>query len=415
MVLSDLVSSILSERTYGISAAFALAVTVLFAAIQVIRRLRHSPAAPARAPSPQSAEKGRLYSSQKNRAPGTWTPIEMTFPKPDPFPEWSLTDTKPLPYRPFKHNYFVTMGIRSLNFKEWIELDNDWMKFHKRKQERMAQENAEELWAVDPRAEDAAYETLELMVDFLPARYPTLFERTDTGIRIIPTDEVYETTARPTPVNPMVIVANLIQDDVAIMIEGDDGQYYLRAGSILLAGFWRLKDKIHMPLYKIHTEGEVPEYKEKLQTPMDRFFTKLTPEKGVCRNNYFIQTDDDVAWSHAIGPEDSDEIGWYTAQSATDPEKLMFRSERQSLRRLPRSGGILFTIRTYFLPVKQIVQEPYVPRRLLNGIKAWNPTVQGYKGLEKYGDCLIPYLEAKAEEQEAKGFLPEDEKANYPF
>lgn len=414
MVLADI---LLSETTTTPLAVVLAASAVLVAAYQLILHLKTRRAAVAmqRSPSPQMTEKGRLYGVQKQRKPGVWTPMDTKFPKPAPYPDWSLTETKPLPYRPFKHNYFVTMGIRSLNFEDWIELDSDWTKFHERKKQRLAQENNEELWAVDPRAEDAAYETLELLVDYLPARYPTLFETTATGIRIIPTDEEFNTTSRPTPVNPMVIVANLLQDDVAIMIEDGDGQYYLRAGAILLAGFWRLKDKIHLPLYRIHTDGDVPEYKEKLQTPMDRFFTKLTPDKGVCRNNYFIQTDEDVAWSHAIGPEDSDEIGWYTAQAATDAERLMFRSERQSLRRLPRSGGILFTIRTYFLPVKDIAAEPYVPRRLLNGIKAWSPNVAGYKGLEKYGECLIPYLEAKAEEQEAAGLLPDDEKPNYPF
>lgn len=407
MVLSDIFASPLGYIAL-------IAVTAILASYQIIQKLRQKPIE--RPGSPQSTEKGRIsYGTTVARKPGTWTPIDIKFPAPPAYPDWSLTETKPLPYRPFKHNYFVTMGIRSFNYDDWIELDNDWLKYHNRKLERFAQENASELYGIDPVAEDAAIETLELFVDYLPNRYPTLFKRTEIGIEIIPTGESFDTTSRPLPENPMVIVSKLLQDDVAIMIEGKDGLYYLKAGAILLAGFWRLKDKINMPLYEIHTSGEVPEYKEKLQTPMDRFFTKLQPDKGVVRNNYFVQTDDDVAWSHAIGPEDSDEIGWYTAEKAADPTKLMFRSERQSLRRLPRSGGILFTIRTYFMPVKQIVDEPYVPRRLLNGIKAWNPTVAGYKGLEKFSDVLIPYLEQKAEEQEAAGFLPESEKPNYPY
>ena len=32
--------------------------------------------------------------------------------------------------------------------------------------------------------------------------------------------------------------ARLVQDDLAIMFEKPDGQYYLLAGAILLAGFW---------------------------------------------------------------------------------------------------------------------------------------------------------------------------------
>jgi len=60
------------------------------------------------------------------------------------------------------------------------------------------------------------------------------------------------------------------------MIEGADGQYYLQAGAVLLAGtrifllflsiapsldnagWWRLEDKIGMPLDTIHTSGNIP-------------------------------------------------------------------------------------------------------------------------------------------------------------
>ena len=56
----------------------------------------------------------------------------------------------------------------------------------------------------------------------------------------------------------MSMVARMIQDDVAIMLEKEDGQYYLVAGAILLAGFWRLEDKFGMGLSKIHTSGDVP-------------------------------------------------------------------------------------------------------------------------------------------------------------
>ena len=38
--------------------------------------------------------------------------------------------------------------------------------------------------------------------------------------------------------------ARLVQDDLAIMFEKADGQYYLLAGAILLAGFWFV-DWIH--------------------------------------------------------------------------------------------------------------------------------------------------------------------------
>lgn len=52
---------------------------------------------------------------------------------------------------------------------------------------------------------------------------------------------------------------NRVQDDLALMIEGEDGRYYFQAGAICVAGFWRMQDKIGLPLDEIHTNGNVPQ------------------------------------------------------------------------------------------------------------------------------------------------------------
>ncbi|ODV83937.1 hypothetical protein CANARDRAFT_29655 [[Candida] arabinofermentans NRRL YB-2248] len=254
--------------------------------------------------------------------------------------------------------------------------------------------------------------------EFLPKRYPKLFKKTEKGIDNIVTGEIFEFVNIPKnefKQDPMLMASMMTQDDLAVMVESSEGEYYLKGGSIMLAGFWRLKDKLNQPLYAIHTEGEVPKYKEKLMTPMDKFFLRQTPDKPVVRNNYFLQTDDDLAWSTSIGDENNEVVGWYTANEATDITKLYYRSERQSLRKLPLTGVTIFTIRTYFLPVTELCKEPYVPRRLLDGILSWEEDVQEYRGFAKFNNVLLPYLEEKAKEQEALGYTPDQEPVTYPF
>ena len=169
------------------------------------------------------------------------------------------------------------------------------------------------------------------------------------------TGETCDIAARPLAEDPMQMAARMVQDDLAIMIEGDDGQYYLQAGAILLAGFWRLEDKFGMPLSEIHTSGDVPQFREKLEKGMMNFFRRIKPENPVLRNNYFIQVDEELAWSSSIGSEDADGIGWYTAEKNKAIEHHYFRSERQSLRRyvftvlLVRWCSILIVFDTAFL------------------------------------------------------------------
>lgn len=79
----------------------------------------------------------------------------------------------------------------------------------------------------------------------------------------------------------------------------------------------------------------------------------------VQRNNYFFQIDEQLAWSdHTNGPEDVFDQATkapraeveksidFVAPTATDDfDKIWFRTERQTLRRMPKTGCILFTIR----------------------------------------------------------------------
>ncbi|KAJ0424821.1 hypothetical protein BJY00DRAFT_326030 [Aspergillus carlsbadensis] len=354
----------------------------------------------------------------ESEAEKEWAPSHFKRPLASPYPGWDVHTTKPIPYRPFRYGpkYFITMGLRNMKWDEWIELDNHYLRYHADKAQRI-NERGDKCCATAPEAWDAAIELLEELASYLPERYPAMFQKTPTGLTNLITNEAFNITQRPLPEDPMQTCARLVQDDLAIMIEKPDGEYYLLAGAILLAGFWRLSDKYGMRLSDIHYSGDVPGYKEKLEKGMMNFFRRLKPSDAVVRNNYFIQVDDNLAWSQSIGSEDSPSVSWNTAEKNKAIEHHFFRSERQSLRRLPRSGGVVFTIRTYFEPITEVVKEDYVPGRLASAIRSWGEDVSRYKGKEKYGEVLLEYLDKKHQEQVARGLdlEKEDEVRSYPL
>lgn len=398
---------------------------ILISAITLInfisRRRPRTPSATTR-PSTPSIEKAPSSVRDKlklpDRVPGTWTPSDFKRPDPPPYPHWSLAETKPLPYRPFRHGpkSFITMGLRSMAWDSWIELDNHYPRFHSDKARRIA-ERGPKCCKTAPEALDGAVELLEELCSYLPARYPDLYKKTDVGMDNLWSGESFNCVERPLKEDPMQMCARMVQDDLAIMFEKPDGQYYLLAGAILLAGFWRLEDKFGMPLSEIHTSGDVPQFREKLEKGMMNFFRRVKPEDPVLRNNYFLQVDEDLAWSYSIGDEDSEDVAWSTAEKNKAIEHHYFRSERQSLRRLPRSGGVVFTIRTYFHPITEVAQEPYVPGRLASAVRSWGDDVSRYKGKERYQDVLLEYLDRKHEEQVEDGLEveKEDEVRAYPY
>lgn len=350
--------------------------------------------------------------NNKSRTPGNWTPEDYQLPIPKPYQDWSIDETKPIPYRAFKHKYNITMGIRSMDPQDWIQLDNEWDIYHNLKQKRF-KEKGTDVYGTLPEASEAALELLDELVKYLPNRYPSLFAYKDDQLFNLHTGEVWN--VKNLEHDPIYIVSNLLQDDIAIMIEQPDGQYYLKSGAIALAGFWRFKDKVNLPLPAIHTTGDVPKYNSHLKKGMEKFFTRLTPEAPVVRNNYFIQTDGNLDWSSSIGDEANENVGWYTAENATDINKVYYRSERQSVRRLPISGAVVFTIRTYFVPIVEICKEPFIPLRLLDGINSWTDDVREYRGFERFKDVVLPYLEQKVDEQAKMGFTRDQEVDKYPL
>jgi hypothetical protein len=60
-------------------------------------------------------------------------------------------------------------------------------------------------------------------------------------------------------------------------------------------------------------------------------------------------------------------------------EDIRIRYERQTLRRLPRSNAVLFMVRTYFLPVVDLLDEKESLYAFREAVNAWPPEMATYK------------------------------------
>lgn len=77
----------------------------------------------------------------------------------------------------------------------------------------------------------------------------------------------------------------------------------------------------------------------------------------------------------------------------------------------------MFTIRTYFHPITEIAEEPFVPGRLASAVRSWGEDVSRYKGKERYEEVLLEYLDGKHREQVEAGleFENEENVRAYPY
>lgn len=125
-------------------------------------------------------------------------------------------------------------------------------------------------------------------------------------------------------------------------------------------------------------------------TIIERMFDNLRTEQPVMRWNWSLHADDTLHHPHSAGQ-------WRFGDEKID--SLYFRLERQTLRRLPESGDILFTIRIYLDPLAALEQQPNadeLARALISQLQAYTPAQLDYKGLTLERDRLITHLEAIA-------------------
>ena len=114
-----------------------------------------------RSPDPEKRASASSKFKAPVRTPGIWTPVDFKRPIAPPYPDWDVHTTKPLPYRPFRYGpYHITMGLRSMKWDEWIELDNEFPKFHADKTRRIKERGAK-CSKTAPEAYDGACELLE--------------------------------------------------------------------------------------------------------------------------------------------------------------------------------------------------------------------------------------------------------------
>ena len=137
--------------------------------------------------------------------------------------------------------------------------------------------------------------------------------------------------------------------------------------------------------------------RERLHLSLGKFMKRLPVEKPVVRNNYTFQVvdpttnrpddekvvdRDELGWAGTMMGEEFPDVqparhGEYKRKfkNAVTPDMMVLRTERQTLRRLPKTGAVLFTIRTYTTPVVKLAQEPGVPSRLASAVRSWPDVV----------------------------------------
>ena len=259
------------------------------------------------------------------------------------------------------------IGVQPLETENWLVV-SDQLQAYRAEKAKLIIAKPDEVFAAEPETLAAQVEVLERV---------SAFTKSKLGFEIPPC---------PDDEPPLQHAARHIEDDLVLMRKGESG-WRLAAGSLCFPSSWRLRDKFMHPLDVVH--GTVPGFGTGTRnaTIIARMFDTLGFDTPVVRANWSIYPDNNLHHPNSH----SESISGFSTNRPIIGQGY-FRSERQTLTKLPKSGDILFTIRIGIEPLAQTVARGDAGK-LAAALRLMNGDERHYKGLTETADLLAAELE----------------------
>ncbi len=251
------------------------------------------------------------------------------------------------------------MGLRPLDLASWLEIDDRYVDELAQKAQLLREDYAAVV-ATNPEGDDASSELLAEICENLRSHHPDVSPQLDERE------------------HPIVAASRLVQEDLCVMVRDD--AWRLRAACVCFPSRWDLASKIGTTLDDIH--GPVPGYGDELARPTNAFFDRLKPDRAFWRLNWTLLDSPALFQpTTARRPPTGDLEAWH------------FRVERQTLRSLPRTNAVVFTIRTYVTCAAALRDrdDTFVPA-LIHALESAPAPVQSYKGWSGVAERLVDGL-----------------------
>ncbi|PAV19140.1 hypothetical protein PNOK_0598400 [Pyrrhoderma noxium] len=329
-------------------------------------------------------------------------------PDPDPLHDFNLATATTRNHlyvnKPVRVPYHQTMAHQPMHINDWIEIDKD-LKWYIEQKTRVIQEQGKHVIDSLPENDAGCGELLEILVDYLPKRYPTLFEKIDCkggGIWNKVTNEKFTSIEGRTGVDALTIVSRLVEDDFLMGREREDGHVYFTGGLVAFPGFYLLSKKINKSLRVVHEP--VPYFNEKILLSVERTLKRFKPNEPFERTSWEIVDDRDLFFHNIATIEDGGKLS-----DSLHPKDLFFRVDHQTFRKLPRTNAIIFGVHPIMKRLEDLADSPLVPSLLIKVHEEGDKKLMDYKLAPVYQERMMPYLHELVERQIKNGLIRGDE------
>ena len=228
---------------------------------------------------------------------------------------------------PYDTTYPNLPGTRPISPDEWIICDDAFSQ-QMALRDKLIGTKKDKVLAISDEAQEAAVELLKMTLDFCVSK---LGYKKNVNKIVRPDKVSIEIDLN----EPMTFLGRLVQNDFCIL-QKKNNEHVLTAAALCFPASWLLEEKFLKPLIDIH--GPVKEYDDNIAKRVQRLFDGLQINRPVWRFNGLYYEDPNL----------------FQPRSANQPrrkpapnEVKYFRSERQTIMKLPKTGAIIFGIHTF--------------------------------------------------------------------
>jgi hypothetical protein len=272
-----------------------------------------------------------------------------------------------------KTQTILNLGLSPVEASEWIEPfdEQEHRRFLKHKQQEI---NAD---ATAVKADGAALDALRELHKML--RNNVLqFHRAEALQMSL------KNATENEAVKILTEISGWIPDDICIMqpasdlkdFETSDHDTVLTASSVLSPSHWLPTEKFMQPLATIHRP--IPGFDATLTPKITKFLNTIKVDRAVVRFNWGIQPGNALNWQND------------TELDINHDTPLYYRTERQTLIRLPETQAIAFLIKIKFLELSDAALDD-VRQELFEHINALPPVEREYKSLDRLAVAFTKY------------------------
>jgi len=247
------------------------------------------------------------------------------------------------------------MGVKPLDDDKWLLVD----------QYRDA--DLEEIGRlIDSQREEIIYSE--------PSSYPGCEELSNEVLRHLRQKPGLETVTIDNDPHCASIEAirRVIQEDLCLLERRPEG-WTMTACAVAIPTQWDVPSKYGKTLDVIHSP--VPRYDPDLSQAMRIFFDRLRPEAPVWRANRTLTDDPNLR----LAPQRRHQAMRNDITVTNVADRVWLRVEYQTLRRLPQTDVIVFTIRILRQKISSVADYPQAFRELMRSLIHMPSDIRGYK------------------------------------